>query len=215
MTRFHLHALAAAAGLLMLANSGTAEAQQTVRCESQDGQYRSCPVNTSDGVTLSRQLSREGCWQNDTWGYDRNRIWVTRGCRAEFRVGKRADDHDGAKVAGALVLGAIVLGALADHHDDDHHDRWQDDHYNGSYDGNYDYGYGNDGYYGGGNDYGREFTCASVQGRTQWCGRVGRREQVEVRRQLSNTECRYGRNWGVDRGQVWVTDGCRAVFVVY
>lgn len=213
MSRIHLHALAAAVGLLVLSHTGTAEAQQTVRCESQGGAYRSCPVDTSRGVTLTRQLSREGCWQNDTWGYDRNRIWVTRGCRAEFRVGEREESSDGAKVVGALVLGAIVLGAIADHHDD-RHDRWEDDHYSGSYDGDYDYGYG-DGYYGDGNQWGREFTCSSVQGRTQWCGRVGRRERVEIRRQLSNTYCAYGRNWGVDRGQVWVTDGCRAVFVVY
>lgn len=217
MIRLHLHALAAAVGLLAISHTGTAEAQQTVRCESQGGAYRSCPVSTSGGVSLTRQLSREGCWQNDTWGYDRNRIWVTRGCRAEFRVGGRSDNNNGAKVAGALVLGAIVAGAIAEHNDDhrnNHRNDWDNDRYNGSYNGNYDYGYG-DGYYGNGNNWGREFTCSSKDGRTEWCGNVGRRERVEIRRQLSNTYCSFGRNWGVDRGQVWVSQGCRAVFVVY
>lgn len=218
MNRLHLSLLAAATGLLLMSNSGTAEAQQTVRCESQGGAYRSCPVSTSGGVSLSRQLSREGCWQNDTWGYDRNRIWVTRGCRAEFRVGSHSNSSDGAKVAGALVLGAIVAGAIAenrDNHHNDHRNDWDNDRYNGSYNGSYDYGYGNNGYYGNGNSWGREFTCASKDNRTQWCGNVARREHVEVRRQLSNTPCSFGRTWGVDRGQVWVSQGCRAVFVVY
>jgi hypothetical protein len=219
MNRLHLSLLAAATGLLLMSNSGTAEAQQTVRCESQGGAYRSCPVSTSGGVSLSRQLSREGCWQNDTWGYDRNRIWVTRGCRAEFRVGSHSNNNsDGAKVAGALVLGAIVAGAIAenkDNHHNDHRNDWDNDRYNGSYNGGYDYGYGNNGYYGNGNSWGREFTCSSKDNRTQWCGNVARREHVEVRRQLSNTPCSFGRTWGVDRGQVWVSQGCRAVFVVY
>ena len=219
MNRLHISLLAAATGLLLMSNSGSTEAQQTVRCESQGGAYRSCPVSTSGGVTLSRQLSHEGCWQNDTWGYDRNRIWVTRGCRAEFRVGSYSNNNsDGAKVAGALVLGAIVAGAIAenkDNHHNDHRNDWDNDRYSGSYNGGYDYGYGNNGYYGNGNSWGREFTCASKDNRTQWCGNVARREHVEVRRQLSNTPCSFGRTWGVDRGQVWVSQGCRAVFVVY
>ena len=58
----------AAAGLLVMA--GTARAQSTITCESSGGQYRSCPVDTSGGVTLSRQLSREGCWQGDIQNSD-------------------------------------------------------------------------------------------------------------------------------------------------
>lgn len=221
MTRIHLHALAAVVGLLLMSNGGNAEAAQTIRCESQGGAYRSCPVDTSEGVTLSRQLSREGCWEGDTWGYDRNRIWVTRGCRAEFRVGSSSSSsssNTGAEVAGALVFGALVAGAIEEHHDDRRdrwdEDRWDDDRYRDSYRGRYDYGYG-DGYYRNGARSGREFTCSSSNGRTQRCGVVGRREHVEVRRRLSNSACTYGRSWGVDDGQVWVSDGCRAVFVVY
>ena len=86
MTTHRIHVLAALAGLLLLGVGGTASAQSTITCESRNGQYQSCSANTSGGVTLSRQLSSQGCWQNDTWGFDRNRVWVTRGCRAEFRV---------------------------------------------------------------------------------------------------------------------------------
>jgi hypothetical protein len=209
----------AAAGLLAIA--GTARAQSTITCESSGGQYRACPASTSGGVTLSRQLSREGCWQGDTWGYDRNRIWVNRGCRAEFRVGTtaRGNNSDSGKVAGALILGVVAAAAIASHNNDRHDDRRRND-------GNYrtesgdDYGYGN-GYGGGYGDrdrdrYAREFTCASKDGRMSWCGqRVNARQHVEVKRQLSDSACIYGRSWGMERGDVWVNDGCRAVFVAY
>lgn len=210
--------LAAFAGLLLLV-AGNVAAQNTVLCESQDGRYQSCPASTSGGVWLSRQLSRQGCWQNDTWGYDRNRIWVTRGCRAEFRVGATRNDHsDRAKIAGAVILGTIAAAAIANrHHDDDRddkRDRYDRDDYRHDYGGDYDYGYG-DGSYGGGRS-GREFTCASRDGRMAWCGQqIGRRDHVEVRRQLSDSPCSYGRSWGVENGRIWVDDGCRAVFVVY
>jgi hypothetical protein len=35
-----------------------------VRCESRDNQRRECPVDTSGGVTLVRQLSRTPCQEN-------------------------------------------------------------------------------------------------------------------------------------------------------
>lgn len=38
------------------------------------------------GVVLVNQLSRSGCWEGSTWGWDRGGIWVSGGCRAEFRV---------------------------------------------------------------------------------------------------------------------------------
>ena len=205
MSMHRIHFLASLTGLLLLGAGGSASAQSTITCESRGGQYQSCSANTSGGVTLSRQLSSQGCWQGDTWGYDRNRVWVTRGCRAEFRVGgSSSGNNNGAKVAGALVLGAIVAAAVADKHNDR-----RDDRYNDRYDNNYDYGYG------GGYGNSREIRCESTSGRYTTCGYVDRRQQVEIRRQLSNQQCIYGRNWGVDGRQLWVDDGCRAVFVVY
>ena len=206
MTTHRIQVLAALAGLLLLGIGGNASAQSTITCESRNGQYQACAVNTSGGVTLSRQLSSQGCWQNDTWGYDRNRVWVTRGCRAEFRVGgtSSGSNNTGAKVAGALVLGAIVAAAIANKNKDDRDDRYDNDYGNG-------YGNGYDGGYGGG----REIRCESKSGQYTRCGTIDRRQHVEIRRQLSNQQCIYGRNWGVDGRQLWVDDGCRAVFVVY
>lgn len=55
------------------------------RCESNDGRTRECAVNTRAGVQLVRQLSSAACIQGRTWGYGRTGIWVSQGCRAEFR----------------------------------------------------------------------------------------------------------------------------------
>ena len=199
MNTHRIRFLAALSGLLLLGAGGTASAQSTITCESRNGQYQSCSANTSGGVTLSRQLSSQGCWQGDTWGYDRNRVWVTRGCRAEVRVGGTSSSNNtGAKVAGALVLGAIVAAAVA--HKNDRDDRHDNDYDNG---------------YGGGWNSGREIRCESNNGRYTTCGTVDRRQHVEIRNQLSSQQCIYGRNWGVDDRQLWVDDGCRAVFVVY
>jgi len=210
MTTHRIHFLAALAGLLLLGTGGTASAQSTITCESRNGQYQACSANTSGGVTLSRQLSSQGCWQNDTWGFDRNRVWVTRGCRAEFRVGGTSSSNNtGAKVAGALVLGAIVAAVIANKRDDDR----RDDQYDNGYDNGYGNGYGNG--YDGGYGNGREIRCESKSSRYTSCGNVDRRQHVEIRRQLSKQQCIYGRNWGVDGRQLWVDDGCRAVFVVY
>ncbi len=60
----------------------------TFRVESSDGRYRSRNVDTRGGVRLVRKLSDAPCIQGRTWGYDRNRIWVDRGCRAVFEVGR-------------------------------------------------------------------------------------------------------------------------------
>jgi hypothetical protein len=70
----------------------------TLVCESIDGRRNHCPVNTSMGVNLLRQISNTDCVLNQTWGVDRDGVWVNRGCRAEFSVGGGATGFD---VAGA------------------------------------------------------------------------------------------------------------------
>jgi hypothetical protein len=67
---------------------------ETVKCESNDGRRKYCDINTRNGVTLIRQISQASCIQNRTWGFDRQRIWVDKGCRAEFRSGNGWDDDD-------------------------------------------------------------------------------------------------------------------------
>lgn len=215
------HALIAASTLgLGLLLSPAAGASTVIRCESVNEQWRSCPADTRGGVRLVLQLSPHGCWEGDTWGYDRNRIWVTRGCRAEFRIGDPGGPSGdaAAAVAGAVVLGLIVA-AIASHDDD--HDRYRyrdryESYYDGYYDGRYDPRY-DDRYPGNWGAPSYRFTCQSRDDRFTVCpsGAIRGRGHVEVVRQLSRTPCRYGYSWGVDRNRVWVNHGCRAEFGVF
>jgi Protein of unknown function (DUF3011) len=57
-----------------------------VRCESKNNKYNYCQVKTRGGVSLDRRLNDTPCIQGRTWGYDKNGIWVSGGCRADFSV---------------------------------------------------------------------------------------------------------------------------------
>ena len=59
---------------------------QTLRCESNDGGRSYCAADTRGGVRLTRQISGSACTQGSTWGYDSDRVWVDKGCRADFEV---------------------------------------------------------------------------------------------------------------------------------
>ena len=59
---------------------------RTVRCESGKSRYHRCNVPVYQGVQLQRKLSDSPCSQGSSWGWDRNGIWVDRGCRADFLV---------------------------------------------------------------------------------------------------------------------------------
>lgn len=76
-------------------------------------------------------------------------------------------------------------------------------------------GYGNPGYDNGGydNPQGGMVRCESEDGRYQEC-RAPRGARLVLSRQLSDTKCVEGRNWGTRGGNVWVQAGCRAEFAV-
>jgi hypothetical protein len=59
-----------------------------ITCSSNDGKRNFCNADTSGGVRLVNQRSGSPCIQNQTWGFNRNQIWVDRGCRADFQLGR-------------------------------------------------------------------------------------------------------------------------------
>ena len=203
MSRSLLLAILTVGAMLLGASSAQAE---TIRCESKGGGYQVCSADTRGGVRLSQQLSSQGCWQNDTWGYDRNRIWVDRGCRAEFRVGgsSSSSSKDNA-VAAALVIGLAAAAVAADKHND-RNDRYDDNynHYNNNYGNNYGYG---------GNPR-STVRCESKDNRFKYCN-LPFRGHVEVYKQQSSDPCIHGRSWGTEGNRMWVNNGCRADFAVY
>jgi hypothetical protein len=57
-----------------------------LRCESRDERTRYCAADIRGDVRLVNQLSRSSCIEGRSWGWDRQGIWVSNGCRAEFEV---------------------------------------------------------------------------------------------------------------------------------
>lgn len=98
-TRAMMLMLAAVTALLAReawADPGAGESR--VRCESQEGRWAQCPLPPGSGDTVMlRQLSRNACIRNNSWGTNEGGLWVARGCRAEFgrermtRTGDAAD----------------------------------------------------------------------------------------------------------------------------
>lgn len=66
--------------------------------------------------------------------------------------------------------------------------------------------------YGGNNGNAGNIRCESQDGRTQRCNTGN--AQARLSRQLSGSPCIEGRTWGNDNGSVWVSQGCRAEFVL-
>ena len=68
---------------------GPAGVSGSVRCESNDGQRRHCPLDARGGVRLTRQLSRTDCVEGRNWRVGDAGVWVEDGCRADFEAGSR------------------------------------------------------------------------------------------------------------------------------
>ncbi|HEV2664218.1 MAG TPA: RICIN domain-containing protein [Blastocatellia bacterium] len=65
---------------------------QSIYCASDDGRRRTYLVNTGGVVRLVNQRSESACVEGRTWGFNRNSVWVDRGCRADFEIGRGRDD---------------------------------------------------------------------------------------------------------------------------
>ena len=59
-----------------------------VHLKSDNYHYSSKTVRNR-GVRLVRQRSNSPCVRGRSWGADRNKIWVNRGCEADFAYVKR------------------------------------------------------------------------------------------------------------------------------
>lgn len=213
----------------------------TFRCESNDGRTRECMSNGGGDVQLVRQLSKAACIEGRTWGYRGNGVWVSDGCRAEFRVTARYGDYGNQGNGYGYGYGSTVRCESSDGRikrcSIDGRGRAQlvrqlsrsaciEGRSWGS-----DYGSiwvsqgcraeftvdrGNHGGWGSsGYGYGNQvFRCESRDGRTVECA-ANTRAGVRLVRQLSNAACIQGRTWGYGRNGIWVSEGCRAEFRTY
>jgi Protein of unknown function (DUF3011) len=132
---------------------------ELIVCRS-NGRFTRCAAGTRFGVQLSRQLSGASCIEGRSWGYDREGVWVDRGCAAEFLV---VNEGRG----------------------------W----------------HRNEGL------YRRTVVCESNHDARRFC-EADTRFGVDLRRQLSTSDCILNRTWGYNDRGIWVKDGCRAEFTV-
>lgn len=80
----------------------------------------------------------------------------------------------------------------------------------------YGNGYGNSGGYNNGGYGGSDLIrCESTDNRSRSCNFTGNsRGEIRLLRQLSGKPCVENQSWGRSRNGVWVTQGCRAEFVI-
>jgi len=61
-------------------------AGQVITCESRNYQQNFCQTGPIAGATVIRQRSQAPCIQGQTWGVERDGVWVTGGCEADFQL---------------------------------------------------------------------------------------------------------------------------------
>ncbi len=200
------------------AASPTAQAQlfdkDSVRCESKEGRRETCDTPWPGQTRLVRRMSATDCVQGRSWGASPGKVWVDKGCRAEFGPmfsGKevRCESSDGRyKTCGRDLYGhADLIRQLSD-------TACREGSSWGLRGGAIWVDKGCRGVFRVGESGGRDsITCASENGRRQFCAWDNRRGKPALLERLSQSPCVEGRTWGYDKQQgVWVDEGCRARF---
>lgn len=59
---------------------------QLIDCDSNDRRQRRCGITIRQDARLVRQKSGSPCIEGQTWGWNRDGVWVSNGCRAQFQV---------------------------------------------------------------------------------------------------------------------------------
>jgi len=228
--------------LLVLFLPLLAFADDVVRCESKDGHRRRCPAG--DGrITLEKQLSLTECVEGTSWGWRRGEVWVDNGCRADFRIWNRRDEYEHDREGSdredrdgrirrdrrllvcesedgrlhrcaADMRGGVELNRQLSKRDCIRNETW---------------GWDEDGVWVDRgcraefsfraprrrDDRGHTETvvCESKDARKHFCP-VDTSYGVELRRQLSVSDCTFRQTWGYSERGIWVKDGCRAEFII-
>ena len=211
-----------------------------IRCESSKGRTNQCQMDTRYGVRLTRQLSDSACDEGRTWGVNRNGVWVSGGCRAEFVMGDgrygsggygnggygnnggqtfRCESTNGRQnycpVSGG---GRVRVYRQLSNNACDEGRTWGQDRRGvwvsqGCRADFITTGYGgNWNNQGGWGNGGQTFRCESTNGRQNFCNADTSRG-VRLVRKISGNPCDEGRTWGATRSGVWVSQGCRADFM--
>jgi DUF3011 family protein len=203
------------------------------RCETDSSQQHYCKVDTSDGITLVRQLSKIPCMQGRNWDYDRHGVWVSHRCGGEFVTGKQADqpprqgplvrcesranriEHCTADTRkGVRLVRKFSVSDCVEDVDWGHDDKgiWVARGCRAEFRTGVDEAVPDQA--GAKDSRTTKFSCESTGRQRQRCD-IAVKVGVDLFRQISKTRCVRDRNWGWDSGGIWVDQGCRAEFSVY
>jgi len=214
--------------LLFVATSALA---QTWTCESPNDTYRECRIGSGGVVKLVMETSERRCFEGLTWGTREGGIvWVNRGCRATFTVDNgdsnrrvNCESQDGNRevcvvepVNDVALLQQISTTPCVEFENwgfnPDRNHIWVDRGCRG------------------------QFILAKTRGPVRMTGQKlptlegvvvcesdhGGRKRcaadttagVQIIRNLSEDNCRFGREWNYDGTGIWVSKGCRAEFAI-
>jgi hypothetical protein len=189
-SRLLLGVVATLFGVLSLPTAALAQSRQgdaAIRCESTNGKFNRCAMPWRD-ARLVRQESKGACVRGESWGVDRQGLWVDRGCRGLFAASSDRRDYRDERP------GYGDDSRYDDRAGGDRRGGWQP---------------------GPGWDRQIRLQCDSNKKRYQMCQvDVGRRGRVRLVQQMSDARCSEGYSWGWNRAGVWVNHGCRGQFVV-
>lgn len=204
---------------------------QSVRCESVEGEYRECYVASSGKIILTYELSDLRCIQGVTWGTaSEGRVWVYRGCRGLFTVGVETQPevpadrvvcesvNGGRTSCSTRTYSRVTLARQLSNLPCEEGGTWSYDPERGEI--WVDAGCRGEFLVGAAVEEEKKpdpldaiVVCQSLDGKKTKCP-ADTSAGVQLSRPLGESRCRFGREWGWDRKQIWVKDGCRAEFAV-
>jgi hypothetical protein len=209
--------------------------QGTITCESTRG-YRECFTGFRAPPRMIQQLSGSPCVEGRSWGHRMGMVWVAQGCRAVFEETRGwAGPGPGAGGAGSILCesrdnrrrecparfrGQVEVVQQLSQTPCIEGRTWGQSRYGIWVDrgcrarfGEFYGSVGGGGHWGPGTGY--RVVCESQDRRHRRCDWDWGRGIPYLERQLSHTPCVRNRSWGYDarRRDLWVSEGCRGVFV--
>lgn len=204
---------------------------RTVVCQARANSAIECRTGFRGPAELVRNLSRVRCVEGRNWGNRAGgRIWIRDGCAGEFAQARgpgwaggaqaellRCESTNGSyrecRLAGrgtARLVRQLSSAACVQGRSWGQRGRqlWVDRGCRAEF-----HVVRQGGSFPGGGNY--AVTCSSVNEQAAFCAWDFRMGYPRVLEQLSNAPCREGLSWGVrGRGEIWVSQGCRARFGV-
>jgi hypothetical protein len=87
---------------------GWGNTADTIQCLSDDKRYKECRVGPGYTARLVRELSKNRCQRDSTWGTRNGVVWVTAGCRGEFQRVRGSGGRNGGSAAGLQAQAAAA-----------------------------------------------------------------------------------------------------------